>query len=117
MMTQEVMELVRCMGGEDWEEGLVYKMAGVAQNQICQRLRTGLTPEDCGGAFSIAAAWLVLAALREGDAQAGVESFSAGDLTIRTGGSGTARQLEQQAWKLLAPYCNQPGFAVQGVPG
>ena len=60
----------------------------------------GLSPEACGPAFPVAAAWLVLAGLEAGTD--GVTSFSAGDLTVHTGGDG-AGAMRRQAERLMAP--------------
>ena len=111
------MDLVKVMGCEDWDEELVQRMCQVAQTQLTARLRPGVTAEDCGGAFPIAAAWMALSALYAGGAAEEVESFSAGDLTIRTGGGGRSLALEEQAGKLMAPYCRETAFAFRGVRG
>lgn len=112
------MSLVQAMGSEEWDEDLVRRMCQVAQTQLTIRLRPSVAAEDCGGAFPIAAAWMALGSLHECGTDAGVESFSAGDLTIRTG-SGTQRSktLQEEAMKLMAPYCRESGFAFRGVPG
>lgn len=117
-MLQEIVSLVQEMGSGDWDEGLVRRMCQVAQTQLTIRLRPGVTPEDCGGAFPIAAAWMALGSLYECDGTTGVESFSAGDLTIRTGNGGQrSKDLQHEAMRLMAPYCRESGFAFQGVPG
>jgi len=61
-----------------------------------------------------AAAWLVLAWLQAGEA--GVSSFTAGDLTIHRTGQGAA-ELTAQAERLMAPYLTDRGFSFQGVAG
>lgn len=116
-MDQEIAALVRAMSGEDWDEGLVQRMCETVRRQLESRLRPGVTVKECGGAFPIAAAWMALGALRSGASEGQVESFSAGDLTIRTGGSGRGWELEEQARRLMAPYCQETGFAFQGVKG
>ncbi|MBQ8852147.1 MAG: hypothetical protein IJZ66_06905 [Oscillibacter sp.] len=116
-MLQEIMDLVKAMGSGDWDESLVQRMCQVAQTQLTIRLRPGVTAEDCGGAFPIAAAWMALSTLYACGEADGVESFSAGDLTIRTSGGGRSQSLEDQARKLMAPYCKETAFAVQGVRG
>ena len=77
-------------------------------------LRPGLTPEDCESAFVPAAAWMVLAWLQAGEA--GVASFTAGNLTIHRTGQGAA-ELTAQAERLMAPYLVDGGFSFQGVAG
>ena len=104
------------LGRGDWDEALVLGICQAAQSQLEGRLKPGLKPEDCGGAFPIAAAWMALGHLYACDEAEGVESFSAGDLTVRTGGS-RSKVLERQARELMAPYCREITFAVQGVKG
>ena len=116
-MTGQIMDLVRAMGREDWDEQVLQGVCQAVETRLAARLRAGLAPEDCGGAFPVAAAWMALAALEGSDGASGVESFSAGDLTVKTGGSQRSRDLEQQAWKLMAPYCREEGFAFLGVRG
>jgi hypothetical protein len=113
-MTQEIVELVHTMGSGDWDEALVERLSQAEEREVTGWLRPGVTAQDCGGAFPIAAAWMVLSALYHSEAS--VESFSAGDLTIRTGGD-RGRELEEQARRLMAPYCTQSSFAFQGVRG
>ena len=79
-----------------------------AETELAGRLRPGLTPEDCESAFVPAAAWMVLAWLQAGEA--GVASFTAGNLTIHRTGQGAAE-------RLMAPYLVDGGFSFQGVAG
>jgi hypothetical protein len=116
-MTEEIMELVRTMGQGDWDEGVLETVCETVEAQLESRLRPGVTPKDCGGAFPIAAAWLALELLEGGGGQGDVESFSAGDLTVHTGGAARQETLRRQALRLMAPYCIEEGFAFQGVPG
>ena len=76
---------------------------------------------DCGGAFTLAAAWLALAGLCAGSAAGGVESFTAGGLTIRKGTAGDrllrAESLRRQAEEAVRPYLKDEGFSFLGVEG
>ena len=92
-MEEQILAFVELMGGRGNEELL--------------------SPEACGPAFPVAAAWLVLAGLEAGTD--GVTSFSAGDLTVHTGGDG-AGAMRRQAERLMAPYLAD-GFAFRGVLG
>ena len=112
------MGLVRAMGSGSWDETLLEKLCQAVQAELEGRLRPGLTAQDCGGAFPVAAAWLVLGALYDSGGAGQVESFTAGELTVRTGGgSSHSAQLREQALRLMAPYCAEEGFAFRGVPG
>lgn len=116
-MTRQIKELVRAMGRDDWDEGLLNGVCQAAELRLKLRLKPGLAPKDCGGAFPIAAAWLALGALEDSGGLEGVQSFTAGDLTVRAGTAGRAGALEEQAEKLMAPFCTPSGFAVRGTPG
>lgn len=116
-MTEQIIELVQAMGRGNWEADLLEKLCQTVQGQLESRLRPGLTAQDCGGAFPIAAAWMVLELLEQSSGAGAVQSFSAGDLTVNTGGTQASRALGQQARKLMAPYCVEEGFAFRGVPG
>lgn len=84
-MEEQILAFVELMGGHGNEE-LLRPLCQAAEREMAGRLREGLSPEACGPAFPVAAAWLVLAGLEAGTD--GVTSFSAGDLTVHTGGDG-----------------------------
>lgn len=84
-MEEQILAFVELMGGRGNEE-LLRPLCQAAEREMAGRLREGLSPEACGPAFPVAAAWLVLAGLEAGTD--GVTSFSAGDLTVHTGGDG-----------------------------
>lgn len=119
-MTQEIMALCRSLGaGEDQEE-LLLPLVRAVQVRLAARLRAGVSPEDCGPAFPLAAAMMALDAL-EGAAgeDRGVTAFTAGDLTIRReAGSGPgAGGRRAQAEEILSPWLGDTGFCFQGVRG
>lgn len=116
-MAQEIIDLVKTMGSGEWNEELLEKLCQVVCRQLERWLRPGVTVEDCGGTFPIAAAWMVLGALYRAGQSGQVESFTAGDLTIKTGTASRGQELEEQARRLMAPYCVETGFAFQGVKG
>lgn len=80
-----------------------------------------MTPDDCGEAFLLGAAWLALAGLAAGE-DGGVESFRAGDVRhtppLRDGRQGRAvPALRLQARQVMARYLRDDGFVFRGVPG
>ena len=109
-MEEQILAFVELMGGRGNEE-LLRPLCQAAEREMAGRLREGLSPEACGPAFPVAAAWLVLAGLEAGTD--GVTSFSAGDLTVHTGGDG-AGAMRRQAERLMAPYLAD-GFAFRGA--
>lgn len=110
-MTEQITALARAMGGEGSDE-LMQALSQAAEDSLRARLRAGLAPADCGEAFPVACALLVLAAL---DAGGAVSSFTAGEVTIRRSGQGEQRQ--RQAEALMAPYLSPKGLFFQGVRG
>ena len=88
------------------------------------RLREGLTPEDCRGAFVPACAWTALAGLAPA-LEAGApapRSFTAGDLSVSMGGSGgdwsrAVYRLKDRAEELMAGYTRDDGFFFREVAG
>ena len=74
VMEEQILAFVELMGGRGNEE-LLRPLCQAAEREMAGRLREGLSPEACGPAFPVAAAWLVLAGLEAGTD--GVTSFSA----------------------------------------
>lgn len=86
-----------------------------AENSLRQKLREGLTPEDCKADFIAAASLLALAALSELDDVAQMAQIQTGDLTLRRGSPDSAACcLRYQAEVMMMPYL-QDKFAFMGV--
>ena len=84
-----------------------------AEVSLQQKLRDGLTAEDCKADFIAAASMYALAALSE--AQEDMEQVSVGDLTVRKGGKNAAVCcLRYQAELLMLPYIRDR-FSFVGV--
>lgn len=123
-MEEQIFELARVLGGVDTDgEGTLRLLVRAAQAELAGKLREGVTPRDCESAFLTAAAWLALAGWLTGQSTAGetASSFTAGSLSIDTGGDETAlargETLRRRAEELLRPYCRDESFAFQGVRG
>ena len=115
------MALARRLGHVDGgQEEALELLCRAAQTELAGRLQDGGRPEDCREAFALACAWLALAGLAAGTGGA-AESFTAGDLSIRTRSGADADQraaaLRLQAETVLGPYLKDRGFAFQGVEG
>lgn len=109
-MLEEILTLCRSMGAEG---ELLPALAQAAVRELEGRLRPGVSAADCGSAFPLAAAMTAVELLERTEP---VESFSAGDISLRlrAGGPGLSRQAE----RLLAPWLRDRGdFAFQGVRG
>jgi hypothetical protein len=78
------------------------------------RLRPGVTVEDCRESFICAAAWMALCGFETGLDADGVRSASAGDVSVTR--SPTADALRTQAELIMAPYIGD-SFVFAGVRG
>lgn len=122
-MSEEIIALCRAMGASGDREELLLPLARAVECQLTGRLKEGTAPEDCGPAFPLAAAMLVmdrLSGMTGGGSAGEVTSFTAGDLSIKQSASGsgrTAKSLSAQAEGLLAPWLADTGFVFQGVEG
>ena len=97
------------------QEALLRLLCSGAANALASRLRSGITPQDCKADFVAAASLYALAALSEAEGLEGVESFTAGDVTVKKGGTSAASAcLRRQADLMISPYCMDT-FSFQGV--
>lgn len=113
-MTERVAELAMALGRRGESEALSL-LCAAAVEELKGRLKPGIAPEDCGEAFLMGAAWLALAGLESTESD-GVESLTAGDVTIRKGeGEFRRKALELQARTVMKPYLKDEGFAFKGV--
>ena len=90
---------------EQKQTALLRVLCQGANNALANRLRTGLTPEDCKADFIAAASLFALSALSTADENSAVEMFQAGDMSIRRrGGDAASNCLRNQAELMIAPY-------------
>lgn len=112
---EDCLSLAKVLGDvpeSDWPKLEI--LCEAALTELRRRLRPGVTEADCGEALPLAGAFLALAGLEEGGE---VERFSAGDLTIQSGGSGKSTAFRGQAQRVMAPWLNDGGFVFRGVRG
>jgi hypothetical protein len=112
-MVERTCVLCRQLGaGEDREE-LVSLMARAVCERLAGELKEGLSPEDCGEVFALAAALMVLELLDAVGGEDGMTALSVGEVSMRF----SAREgLGKTARGLLAPYLRS-AFAVMEVAG
>lgn len=119
-MTEQIMALCRAMGAAEGQEELLLPLTRVVRDQLAGHLRPEVMPEDCGPAFPLAAAMVVMERISglTGGSAGEVTSFTAGDLTIKKESGGqTTKGLSQQARELLAPWLRDRDFVFRGVQG
>lgn len=113
MSPEEIAALALQFGAAEEDMEVLLPLCQAAQAELMGRLRSGVEGADCGTALPVAAAWIAMDGLEGAGGR--VESFAAGDLTVRATGSG--RSLRQRAEELMAPYLAERGFAFRGVRG
>ena len=116
-MTEQVLELLRTLGGAGPDETVLRTLCQNACDMLDRRLKDGLTAEDCGEAYLLAAAWIALDWLRGSQGMEGVTWLSAGDLTVRREGGGDDESLARRAMELMGPFLRDDGFVFRGVKG
>ena len=102
---------------EEQQRQLLQVLCQAAVSSLEQRLKDGITPQDCSQDFIAAASLYAVAALGSAREGAVVEEFKAGDLTVRqsTGQQKDPSQaLEKQADMLMKLYLAD-SFAFVGV--
>lgn len=117
-MTEEIVALCKTMGASDSQRELLIPLIRAVTPALERRLKDGVTAADCGAAFPLAAAMVVMDGLERTCGSTGVTSFTAGDVSIHTGTVKTGgSSLVAQAERLMAPWMKESGFAVRGVRG
>ena len=116
-MTEQVLELLLALGGTGQEENVLRTLCRNACDMLDRRLKDGVTAEDCGEAYPLAAAWIALEWMRGSQGMDGVTYLSAGDLTVRREGGGDDGSLSQRAMEIMGPFLRDDGFVFRGVKG
>ena len=102
-------------GLEPKQEALLKLLCRGACNSLAERLRAGLTPEDCKADFIAAASLYALAALSGTDEMDKLEQITVGDLTLRRSDANAASNcLRYQADLIIGPYLKDC-FSFRGV--
>lgn len=113
---EEILALCRQMGAGEEQDTLLLPLIEAAQDSLQRRLKAGVSPQDCGSAFPLAAALTAMDGLSGAVGEGDVSSFSAGEVSVQLreqSGGGRAEQAE----RLLAPWLRETGFAFRGVEG
>ena len=106
--------------GAEADDPLLQTLCAAAERAWSDRLSSGVTAADCGGALVCAAAFTA-AADYLGKRAAGAESFTVGDVTVRNVSGQLAIEqaeaLRETADRLMAPYADSGSFCFRGVRG
>lgn len=116
LVEQTFAQAVLLSGTEDARQSaLLSLLCQSAVSTLTQRMRDGLTPEDCKADFVAAGALYALAALSEADEISNLERIQIGDVTLQPGSSSAAaRCLRNQASLMMSPYLKE-SFSFRGV--
>ena len=119
MMTAQVYSRALSLAGalEERQKQALEAFCGVCISGLNGRLRSGLTPDDCGDDFITAAGLMALAAMEQVAADAPVSQIVAGDFTVKkdtVSREAASACLMQQAERIMAPYLKDR-FAFLGV--
>ena len=117
MLTEQIFAQAALLAGPltERQTELLKVLVQTAESSLKNRLRDGLTGEDCKADFVAAASLYALAALHEAGKSGGLEEFRAGDLTVRRSGMDTSsRCLQRQADLIIQPFLKD-SFAFVGV--
>ena len=120
-MTEEIYTIAAAIAApSEGEADLLELLCAAAEQELTGILRPGVTAADCREAFLCAAGYLAAAGLLAGRGGR-AEQFTAGEVSIRTGGTeDRGTQLRALARQLMAPYSESGGadaFAFRGVLG
>ena len=116
-MHEEIVVLAAGLTGQETGP-LLEDLCTAAERYWTGRLKEGISPEDCGAAFPLAAAMVVMDGLERAVGSGKVTSFTAGEVSIRTEGETGRRETRTaQAERLMAPWLGETGFAFRGVAG
>ena len=117
MLTEQIFAQAALLAGPLTEQQteLLKVLVQTAESSLRNRLRDGLTDEDCKADFVAAASLYALTALHETGKTGGLEEFRAGDLMVKRSGMDTSsRCLQRQADLIIQPFLKD-SFAFVGV--
>ena len=121
-MQEKIMALARELCGveEEGDQTLLETLCQAWQQRWTSKLPAGTSPENCQEVFLCAVAFSAAADFLAGQND-GIESFSAGEVTMKREGAAQlaqrAQSLRQTAEKLMEPYTGPAGFCFRGVRG
>lgn len=116
-MHETILALARALcAPEESEAALLELLCTAAEQSWSGRLREGLAPEGCNGAYPCACALSAAAELTAArGAAGGFSAFRAGEVSVTGAGGESAAALHGAAARLMAPYVTEEGFAFVGV--
>ena len=121
-MTERIISLASgLVNPSETEVVMLEALCHAAENKWMNSLQNGVTLESCGEAFLCATAFSAAADFVVSRNSEGIESFTAGEISVKRDGSSAgasqAEALRKAAARLMAPYAVMESFAFKGVQG
>ena len=110
---EEILTLAMELCGMDKHSSLLESICHAAERFLQLRLRDDVVPVDCGRAYPLAVASIAAKAYNEGVSPRALESFSAGDLSIRM--DSQSDRFVSATLNLMRPFLKDDTFSFLGV--
>ena len=116
-MHEHILTLAAVLSGADENDWtLLEPICTALESAWLARLKDGVSPETCQDAFDCAVAFSAAAVFSAGNA--GLDSFSAGDVSVKIRQDAQGQNaLSAAAERLMAPYVLPDGLFLKGVTG
>lgn len=118
-MTEQIFAMACGIAGAATEDPLMHTLCVAAETAWTNRLRNGVSVEDCAEAFCCAAAFTAAADYALGAESNGVSGFSAGTVSVQLCRGSERKELalalRQTAERLMMPYTEAADFCFKGV--
>ena len=110
---EDILKIAAMLCGASEGDELLQMLCQAASDVLTLRLRDGVTVEECGKAFIIAAAAMGAKAWEEGTGPGGISSFAAGSVSLSVSQEGD--RFVSAALGMLEPWLKDAHFGFRRV--
>lgn len=110
---EDIITMAARLCGAAEDDTLLLGLCRASYEALELRLRDGVTVEDCGKSFPIAAAAIAAKAWEEGVGAAGISTFAAGSVQLSVNQEGD--RFTSAAMALLSPWLKDSEFGFRRV--
>ena len=115
-MNSDILSYAARLAGEQADQTLLAALCAAAESELRARLREGVSAEELGATFQIAAGVLAVSMYCAMEHPERVRDFKAGSVSVHYGGAeSTPESLRTAAEALLSAYLTDRGFDFRGV--
>lgn len=115
-MNSEIFSYAERLAGENADQALLTALCAAAEAELRVRLREGVSADELGTTFHIAAGVLAVSMYCAMEHPERIRDFKAGSVSVHYGGAeGTPESLRAAAEALLSAYLTDRGFDFRGV--